>query len=190
MRIGIIDGHPDGDPARFCHALADAYADGARQAGHEVRLLRLADLDFPILLDRVSWEAPHACSDLTDAQDLVAWAEHLVIVHPLWLGAQPARLKALFEQVFRPGFAFKAGRAMTGRLTGRSARIIVTMGMPALVYRLWFGAHGLHALKRNVLAFVGIRPIRDTLIGNIEGLTLEGRKAWLSSVKALGARGR
>lgn len=190
MRIGIIDGHPDGDPARYCHALADAYADGARQAGHEVRLLRLADLDFPILLDRGSWEAPHACADLATAQDLVAWAEHLTIVHPLWLGAQPARLKALLEQMFRPGFAFRAGRAMTGRLTGRSARIIVTMGMPAPVYRIWFGAHGLKALRRNILAFVGIRPIRDTLIGNVEGLTPERRNAWLSSIKTLGARGR
>ncbi|HEY0600401.1 NAD(P)H-dependent oxidoreductase [Brevundimonas sp.] len=190
MRIGIIDGHPDGDPARYCHALADAYSDGARKAGHEVRLLRLSELDFPILLGRADWEAPHACPDLTSAQDLVAWSEHLMIVHPLWLGAQPARLKALLEQVLRPGFAFRAGHAMTGRLTGRSARLIVTMGMPAPVYRLWFGAHGLKALKRNVLGFVGIRPIRDTLIGNIEGLSPARRQAWLAAVGALGARGR
>lgn len=190
MRIGIIDGHPDGDPARYCHALADAYAEGARQAGHEVRLLRLADLDFPILMDRAGWEAPHTSSDLMDAQDLVAWSQHLMIVYPLWLGAAPARLKALLEQIFRPGFAFKPGKVMTGRLTGRSARIIVTMGMPAFVYRLWFGAHGLKALKRNVLAFVGIRPIRDTLIGNIEGLPPARRQAWLEQVQALGARGR
>ncbi len=190
MRIGILDGHPDGDPARFCHALAEAYAAGARRGGHEVRLLRLADLDFPILLDRASWEAPHACPDLTGAQDLVAWSEHLVIVHPLWLGGQPARLRALLEQVFRPGFAFKSGQPMSGRLTGRSARIIVTMGMPATVFRLWFGAHGLKALRRNVLALVGIRPVRDTLIGNVEGLAPPRLQAWLASVEALGLRGR
>lgn len=190
MRVGIIDGHPDGDPARFCHAVVDAYAHGAEQAGHEVRMLRLADLDFPTLLDRASWQAPHTCADVAGAQDLVAWAEHLVIVHPLWLGAQPARLKALLEQLFRPGYAFRAEGAMRGRLTGRSARIIVTMGMPALAYRLWFGAHGLKALKRNILNFVGIRPVRDTLIGNIEGLKPERRQAWLAAVEALGARAR
>lgn len=190
MRIGIIDGHPHGDPARFCHAVADAYAHGAEQAGHEVRMLRLAELDFPTLLDRTSWQAPHTCADVAGAQDLVAWSEHLVIVHPLWLGAQPARLKALLEQLFRPGYAFKAEGAMRGRLTGRSARIIVTMGMPALAYRLWFGAHGLKALKRNILNFVGIRPVRDTLIGNIEGLKPERRQAWLAAVEALGARAR
>lgn len=190
MRIGIIDGHPDGDAARFCHALADAYAGGAREAGHEVRLLRLADLEIPFLLDRASWEAPHACRDLAQAQDLVAWSEHLTIVHPLWLGAAPARLKALFEQVFRPGFAFGTGRTMSARLTGRSARIIVTMGMPATVYRVWFGGHGVKALKRGILAFVGFRPIRDTLIGGIESLPAGRRQAWLSSVRRLGSRGR
>lgn len=190
MRIGIIDGHPDRDPSRFCHALADAYAEGARQAEHKVRLLRLADLDFPILLDRASWEAPHTCPDLAEVQALVAWSEHLMIVHPLWLGAAPARLKALFEQVFRPGFAFGAGKAMSARLIGRSARIIVTMGMPAPVYRLWFGAHGLRVLKRSILGFVGFRPIRDTLIGGIESLTPARRQAWLASVRTLGSRGR
>lgn len=190
MRIGIIDGHPDGDAARFCHAVADAYAGGAREAGHEVRLLRLADLEVPVLLDRASWEAPHACRDLADAQDLVAWSEHLMIVHPLWLGTAPARLKALFEQVFRPGFAFGTGRALTARLTGRSARIIVTMGMPAPVYRFWFGGHGLRTLRRSILAFVGFQPIRDTLIGGIESLAPARREAWLSSVRRLGFRGR
>ncbi len=190
MRIGIIDGHPDRDPSRFCHALADAYADGAGEAGHQVRLLRLADLEFPILLDRVSWEAPHVSHDLAEVQTLVAWSEHLMIVHPLWLGAAPARLKALLEQVFRPGFAFGAGQAMSARLTGRSARIIVTMGMPAPVYRLWFGAHGLKALKRGILAFVGFRPIRDTMIGGVESLNAARRQAWLSTVRTLGFRGR
>jgi hypothetical protein len=62
--------------------------------------------------------------------------------------------------------------------------------MPAAAFRLWFGAHGLKALKRNILAFVGIRPVRDTLIGNIEGLRPERLQAWLASVEALGARGR
>lgn len=190
MRIGIIDGHPDADASRFCHALAKVYAEGAADAGHEVRLMRLADLDFPVLLDRASWEASHACPDLAEVQDLIAWAEHLVIVHPLWLGAAPARLKALLEQALRPGFAFVAGQALSARLTGRSARVIVTMGMPALLYRLWFGARGLEAMKQGMLAFVGFRPIHDTLIGGIEGLSAPRREAWLSKVRSLGFHGR
>jgi putative NADPH-quinone reductase len=33
-----------------------------------------------------------------------------VILFQLWLGSLPAALKALFEQTFRPGFAFAAAR--------------------------------------------------------------------------------
>lgn len=48
-RITIIDGHPDPDGARFCHALANAYAEDAGKASHSVRRLTLAQLEFPIL---------------------------------------------------------------------------------------------------------------------------------------------
>lgn len=192
LRIALIDGHPDPDVARFGHAVAGAYAAGAGQGGHEVRLIRLADLAFPVLRSRHDWEQDAPPPTVAAVQADLQWARHLVIVHPLWLGAEPALLKALLEQVFRPGFAFPVGEPTLqgGLLKGRTARIIVTMGMPATIYCLWFGAHGLKALKRNILAFVGFRPIRDTLIGNIEGLTPARRQAWLKSVGALGARGR
>jgi putative NADPH-quinone reductase len=48
-RILVIDGHPDKDRARLCHALADAYAGGARETGRDVRLLTVAEAEFPLL---------------------------------------------------------------------------------------------------------------------------------------------
>ena len=45
------------------------------------------------------------------------------------------------------------------------------MGMPAFIYRWYFGAHGLKSLERSIPCFVGIRPIRETLIGMIGGLS-------------------
>ena len=70
-------------------------------------------------------------------------------------------LKAFLEQALRPGFAFDESSRMPRKLLkGRSARIVVTMGMPAFVYRWYFGAHGLRSLERNILGFCGIRPIR------------------------------
>jgi putative NADPH-quinone reductase len=53
----------------------------------------------------------------------VAWADHLVIIYPLWLGSMPGMLKSFFEQLLRPGFAFApaAGRGMPRKLLkGRS----------------------------------------------------------------------
>ena len=51
-RILIIQGHPDPDPARYCRALAAAYAEGAREGGHEIRVLDLAALSIPPLGSR------------------------------------------------------------------------------------------------------------------------------------------
>ena len=35
--VTIIQGHPDAAGGHFCHALADAYAAGAREGGYDVR---------------------------------------------------------------------------------------------------------------------------------------------------------
>ena len=79
-------------------------------------------------------------------------------MYPPWLGMMPALLKGFFEQAVRPGFAFKTGdRSWGSLLKGRSARIVITTGMPALIYRWYFGAHGLKCLERSILRFVG-RP--------------------------------
>lgn len=191
-RVLILDGHPDVDAARFCHALADAYALGAKAAGHEVRRVRLCDLEFPDLTRRDDWESAQAPPVIADVQQDIAWAQHLVILYPLWLGCMPARLKALFEQTFRPGFAFgQRERSIgDGRLKGRSARVIVTMGMPAAIYRGFYFSHSLTVLKRNILSFVGIGPTRSSIVGNVEGLDEIRLRGWLDRVSALGARAR
>ncbi len=46
-RILVIQGHPDNSAPHLNHALADAYSDGARAAGHEIRLVTVSELDFP-----------------------------------------------------------------------------------------------------------------------------------------------
>jgi hypothetical protein len=52
-----------------------------------------------------------------------------------------------------------------------SARILVTMSMPALAYRCYFGAHSLRSLECNVLGFSGVKPIRESLFGMIESVS-------------------
>jgi putative NADPH-quinone reductase len=188
-KVAIIDGHPDPAKGRYCHALANAYADGAAAAGHEVRWLVLADLDIPMLRTRAEWEQPSSNEAIVKSQDMLRWADHLVIIFPLWLGSLPALLKAFFEQVLRPGFAFEAGASMRPAvLSGKSARIVVTMGMPSLIYRWYFGSHSLKSLERNILKFVGIRPVRATLIGSIESGGAPRHKKFLEKVRQLGAR--
>ncbi len=42
--------------------------------------------------------------------------------------------------------------------------------MPALLYRWYFQAHSIKSLERNILCSVGIKPLRETLIGMIANL--------------------
>lgn len=191
-RILIIDGHPDPAGGRLGHALAQAYGEGAEQAKHEVRTLRLADLEFPLLRTQADYDRGEPSQVIRDCQSLLDWASHVVIVYPLWLGSMPAMLKALLEQTLRPGFAFstrKPGRWPVKLQTGKSARIVVTMGMPGWVYRWYFRAHSLRSLQRNILRFVGFRRIRSTLIGDVASLSSSQRQACLKRMRRLGVRG-
>lgn len=193
-RILLIQGHPDAEVPHLCHALARAYAQGAAGAGHTLREVDVARLDFPLLRSQHDWEHGSLPAGLQAAQQDLAWAQHLVIVFPLWLGDMPALLKGFLEQVARPGFAFKGeGRNPFAdkALKGRSARVVVTMGMPALVYRWFYRAHSLRSLERNILGFVGIRPIHETLVGGVGGWAGEPGHAerWLQRLRTLGAQG-
>ena len=189
QRILLIQGHPDAVTPHLCHTLAEAYAEGASAAGHEVRWTDVARLDFPLLRSQQAWEQGTLPATLQTAQDDIAWAEHLVLFFPLWLGDMPSLLKGFLEQVARPGFAFSAeGNNPFGRkgLTGRSARVVVTMGMPALVYRWYFRAHSLKSLERNILGFVGIAPVNETLVGMVDKLGEAGVMKWQDQMRALG----
>lgn len=192
-RIVILQGHPTPGGQHFCHALAEAYAQGAAKGGHDVRLISLAELDFPLLRSKSDWENEAAPPTIAQAQQSLAWAEHFVIVYPLWLGGMPALLKGFLEQALRPAFitgGAGAGASWKTALKGKSSRIIITMGMPGFAFRWYFGAHSLKSLKRSILSLVGVGPNRHTLIGMIEGMGDAKRKAWLASVAELGRKAR
>ena len=191
-RILIIQGHPDPKGGHLGQALAQAYADGAAETGHELRRVEVAQLDFPVLRSAQDFEKGSVPPALKPVQDDIDWAQHLVVFFPLWLGDMPALLKAFLEQVARPGFAFRddgdGGFGKKG-LTGRSARVVVTMGMPALVYRYFFRAHSVKSLERNVLGFVGIAPVHETLIGMVDHLPPKELQSWLGKLRELGRKG-
>ena len=187
-RIVVIEGHPDPEGGHLCDGLADAYAQGATEAGHTVERFDIARLDFPLLRTKDDFEKGTIPAMLRPCQQAIDQADHLLIIFPLWLGGMPAILKEFCEQIFRPGFAFdyRARGLPVKKMKGKSARIVVTMGMPAAVYRWYFRAHGLKNLKRNILGFCGFGPVRDTLFGMVEGASEKTRRSWLERMRALG----
>jgi putative NADPH-quinone reductase len=139
--IVLIQGHPDRSERHIGHALLEAYAEGAASTGHEARAITVADPQFPFLRSQTEFDHGKVPESLRSAQVDLRWSNHVVLFFPLWLGEAPAMLKAILEQILRPGFAFKSdGKNPMGAkgLKGRSARIVCTMGMPAFIYRWYF----------------------------------------------------
>ncbi len=189
-RILIIDGHPDPDRRRFCHALAEAYVEGARETGNEVRTLTVAEMEIPLLRTAAEFATPPESAAILTAREDLLWCNHLVLVFPLWLGGAPALLRAFLEQVGRANFMADAtGKGIIQRLKGRSARLIVTMGMPALAYRLIFREHGVRNLMQGVIGFGGIAPIKRTLFGAIEAVSDRERRRRIELIRSLGHGG-
>lgn len=191
-RILIIQAHPDASRPHLGHALSAAYSKGAENAGHTVRQVVLATLEFPLLRSQQEWEEGSVPASLKSAQDDIGWAEHIVFFFPLWLGDMPALLKGFLEQVARPGFAIireQGGNPWGSKgLTGRSARVVVTLGMPAWAYRWYFRAHSVRSLERNILGFVGIAPVHATLIGLTGDMKPTAAARWLGKLERLGGR--
>lgn len=189
-RIAVIQGHPDPAGDHLLNAMADAYAGAATSAGHQVRRIEVAKLDFPLLRTQSDFEAGQLPPTLVQPRDDMRWAEHWVFLFPLWHGTMPALFKGFLEHIFRPGFAMEYKEKGFPRrlLAGRSARIVVSMGMPVMLYRWYFGAFGLRGFERSVLSFAGIKPIRESLFG----LTFADdrkRAGWLEDLRRHGNRG-
>jgi putative NADPH-quinone reductase len=193
MRIVVIQGHPDRAPERLCRALGGAYVEAARQAGHEVAVLDLASVEFPLLASQKEFGSGSIPPPLVEIVQAIRESDHLVVIFPLWLGTMPALVKAFLEQAMRPGvaFAYRSGGSFPRKLmSGKSARLVVTMGMPALLYRWWYGGFGVRGMERNILNFVGFRPVRTSLFGMVDTASASRRKAWLDEMGALGRQGR
>ncbi len=187
--ICIIDGHPHRNKSHLCHALAEAYKTGAKGAGHKVKTLCLAEMDINFLRDPADFEKPPS-ADILKAQKAVSAASHVVVIYPLWMGTMPALVKAFFEQLSRNDFAVKASDGGWPRqmMKGKSARVIVTMGMPAAAYKLFFGGHGVKGFERNILGMAGFKPVRETLIGGVGELSDKRAGVLFGRCRALGAK--
>ena len=188
-RILVILGHPSNHS--FCAALAGAYLDTARAAGHEVRELRLGQLDFDPILREGYRQVQPLEADLLAAQEAISWAQHLVFAYPIWWGGAPALLKGFVDRVFLPGYAFKyrPGKAFPAQLlTGRTAQLLVTMDTPPWYFRWVYRMPGIHQLRKTTLEFCGFKPVRVTTFGPILHSTDAQRTRWLAHVRLLAIR--
>jgi putative NADPH-quinone reductase len=186
-KILVIMAHPGSNS--LTQALAEEYQRGAIKSGAEARYLSLSELDFdPVLKEGYRGKQPME-PDLTKAQKDILWAQHLVFVYPIWWGAMPALLKGFIDRIFLPGFAFKYRKDSVWwdkLLAGRSARLITLMDTPPWYFRWVYRMPGHNQMKRTILEFCGVKPVRISSFGPVRGADEKQRENWLRKVYQTG----
>ena len=186
-KILIINGHPNQNS--FCFGIAEAYKKGALGSGAEVKEIIIRDLKFNPNLE-FGYEKRTALEpDLLAAWEKIKWADHLVWVHPVWWGGLPAITKGFIDRLFLPGFVFQYRENSVWwdkLLVGKTAHIITTLDQPGLYYWLVFGRPSVNQLRKTVLEFCGVKPVKVTYIQPIRNSKIEFRNKWLTKVETLG----
>lgn len=171
-RVFVLDGHPDAES--LCGSLAGIAAETAEARGATVKILHLSAMSFdPNLAGGYKTRQAHE-PDLMAFLDALRWCDTLILVHPMWWGAAPAKLKGLIDRTFLPGIAFAYegdGHFPKKLFEGRTARVLITTDTPR--WYLWLGYRNgwLNVLRRQILDFVGLKVTHMKTVGPIRGAT-------------------
>lgn len=189
-KIFILMGNPDRD-GTLGDALATHYESAARAAGHEVRRTNIGDLSFDPILHKGYKEIQQLEPDLLKVQEDMKWADHFVLIYPLWWANMPALLKGMWDRMWIPGFAFhfwKNGMGWDRLLKGKTARVIITSKNWPVVERFLFGDFT-NEIGRALLGFAGY-TVRITKIGHSEHMEEATEQAWMRKVNKLARAGK
>lgn len=188
-KILLINGHPN--EQSFNSRLMAAYKKGAETTGAEIKEIIISELNFNPNLKFGYQKRTALEPDLLDAWEKIKWAEHLVWIHPVWWGGFPAIMKGFIDRIFLPGFAFQYREnsiLWDKLLTGKTARIITTLDQPGWYYWLVSGRPSVNQLKKTILQFCGVRPVKVTYVEFVKNSDEDQRKKWLANIEELGQK--
>ena len=194
MNTLIVFNHPYG--GSFCGAILAAVERGLKTGGHKCRVINLDQDDFdPVMRSKdllAFVGAGRAGEDALDAIDdqvreykgHLEWAEHLVMIFPVWWMTTPAMTKGFIDKVIFPAIAYdmKDGR-LVSRLSLRKVTVITTMNTPADIYREVFGNPLEGSLIKGTVRQIGIENIEWTSLNEVKQVSREQREAWLEEIE-------
>ncbi|MEA2701495.1 MAG: hypothetical protein QOE22_204 [Candidatus Parcubacteria bacterium] len=188
-KIFILMGNPD-KVETLSNGFADVYEREARAAGHEVRRTNLGDLAFDPILHKGYKVIQELEPDVKKVQEDMKWADHFVLIYPLWWAGMPALLKGLFDRMWIPRFAFhfwENGLGWDKLLKGKTARVVILSKNWPIIERFLFGDFK-NEVGRALLGFAGYK-VRITEVGHSEGLSESSKDSWEEKISALARKG-
>lgn len=193
-KILVVNGHTRNQT--YVGALAGRYVEEATKSGAEVQVLNLRDVPLEAFLkfSHAGTNDDVYPAEIAVLHQQLLWADHIVLIYPIWWGLPTGLMKTYIEVAFAPKVAFKYLPPKNGivrwekLLTGKTARVIATIDSPPWYYIWVRGDANGRGLKRSILGFCGITKVAVNYFGSIKTSTLQQRNKWLDQVGAFGTR--
>lgn len=189
MHHAVILAHPD--PESFNAFVARTYVEAVTAASQTATLRDLYRLGFdPRLgLDELPWrrgDPPH--TDVSAEREVLARADVIAFIYPLWFNAPPAMMKGYVDRVLGMGFAYAPGDPGTRPLlAGKSLITVSTSGAP----NEWIDQTGAVARLRagfddHIAAVCGLTVLEHLNLGGATpGIRADAAEDMLSEVGAM-----
>lgn len=195
MKTLIVYNHPH--EGSFCSAIRDSVKEGLHKGGHECKIINLdkdgfdpvmreKDLKAFVQAGRIGEEG------LDDVDPIVLrymkklrWAEHIVMIFPVWWMTMPAMTKGFVDKVIFPGVVYRMeGGKLVSMLSGlRQVTVITTMNTPSDVYKDIFGNSLESSLIKGTFNQIGIHDIHWISLNMVKQVGDEKRWLWLDEIE-------
>ena len=187
-KVLIITAHPSSKG--FTHRIADAFAQGAREAGKEVEIIDLYKTnlkqDFLTFEDKSDMAKADPIRSAIQAK--IQAASELVFVHPLWWMGTPAIMKNFIDINISSQFAFRYVKGWpVGLLKGKKGHVFITCDGRMWLY--WLMAVPFRTIwSLGILRFCGIKPVTFKVLHEKYRRTEEYMNKFLEMVKGRGKK--
>ena len=118
MKYLVVYAHPN--PKSFCHAIKEEIVVRLKEQGAIVDVRDLYQMGFnPVLSanDFMQLAQKKIPADIQKEQDLVAGADTIIFIYPVWWFSMPAILKGYVDRVFMRGLDRKSTRLNSSHRT-------------------------------------------------------------------------
>ncbi|WP_152396022.1 NAD(P)H-dependent oxidoreductase [Paenibacillus guangzhouensis] len=173
MNVLVIYTHPNHESLSY--AFLQQVIQGSRENAKiaEIQTLDLYEEGFnPVLVFNKGKRRRdmHSDPNLAKYREQLTWADKIVFVYPIWWGRPPAMLLGYIDQMFASNFAYRdhGGLLPEGLLKGKSAVCISVMKGPPLYPLYWLNNAHKILMRKALLNYVGIKPVKFFEFGNME----------------------
>lgn len=195
MKTLIVYCHPY--EGSFCNAILKAVQRGLKKGGHTCKVINLDKDNFdPVMRAKdlkafaelgrgIESELMNLDPTVFRYKKKLEWADHIVMIFPIWWMSMPAMMKGFVDKVIFPGVAYDMdnGRLVSRLASLKQVTVISTMNTPADIYRDMFGNSLEGSLIKGTFNQIGIHDAEWISFNMVKQVGTEVREQWLADLE-------